>query len=156
MITVFTELATAKCQHVLVNAGGWFLMRTFTDIEKQQLQAKIKDEQERQQVLRKIAQVENEKESKRGKGFLSTALSVKYGFLGLILCLLVFNVIVLLLFGWRNTPPTYFGFMIALGLLFNHIAYHFTKKGWLSRVMKTIAWTWIVFVFAYLFWLGLG
>ena len=41
--------------------------------------------------------------------------------------------------------------MIALGLLFNHIALYFTKKGWPSRVMKTIACFWIVFVFAYLF-----
>ena len=63
MITVFTELATAKCQHGIVNTGEWFLMRTFADTEKQQLQAKIKDEQERQQVLRKIAQVETEEGS---------------------------------------------------------------------------------------------
>ena len=42
--------------------------------------------------------------------------------------------------------------MIALGLLFNHIALYFTKKGWLSRVMKTIACLWVVFVLAYLFW----
>ena len=104
-------------------------MGTFTDAEKQQLQAKIKDEQERQRVLRKIAQVENEKEPKRRRGVLLTALSFKYGFLGLILCLLVLNVIILLLFGWRNIPPTYFGFMIALGLLFNQIALYFTKKG---------------------------
>ena len=117
-------------------------MGTFTDTEKQQLQAKIKDEQERQRVLRKIAQVENEKESKRRKGVLSTALSFKYGFLGLILCLLVLDVIILLFFGWRNIPPTYFDFMIALGLLFNHIALYFTKKGWLSRMMKMIACLW--------------
>ena len=127
-------------------------MRTFTDTEKQQLQAKIKDEQERQRGLRKIAQVESEKELKRRKGVLSTALSFKYGFLGLILCLLVLDVIILLLFGWRNIPPTYFGFMIALGLLFNHIVLYFTKKGWLSRVMKTIACLWLVFVPAYLLW----
>ena len=43
-------------------------MRTFTDTEKQQLQAKIKDEQERQRGLRKIAQVENEKESNKEEG----------------------------------------------------------------------------------------
>ena len=82
-------------------------MRTFTDTEKQQLQAKIKDEQERQRGLRKIAQVENEKELKRRKGVLLTALSFKYGFLGLILCLLVLNVIILLfLVGEISLPPT--------------------------------------------------
>ena len=127
-------------------------MRTFTDTEKQQLQVKIKDEQERQRMLRKIAQVENEKELKRRKGFLSTALSFKYSFLGLILCLLVLDMIILLLFGWRNIPPTYFAFMITLGLLFNHIALYFTKKGWLSHAMKTIACLWLVFVVGYLFW----
>ena len=42
-------------------------MRVFTDDEKQKLQAKIKDEQERQRVLKEIAQIENEKESKGRK-----------------------------------------------------------------------------------------
>ena len=52
-------------------------MRVFTDAEKQQLQAKIKDEQERQRVLKEIAQIESEKESKRSKGIISIALSYK-------------------------------------------------------------------------------
>ena len=50
-------------------------MRVFTDAEKQQLQAKIKDEEERQRVLKEIAQIENEKEAKRRQGIISTALS---------------------------------------------------------------------------------
>jgi hypothetical protein len=50
-------------------------MRVFTDAEKQQLQAKIKDEQERQRVLREIAQIESEKESNRRRGIISMALS---------------------------------------------------------------------------------
>ena len=45
-------------------------MKTFTDAEKEQLQAKIKDEQERQQVLRESIQIEKEKESKRSKGII--------------------------------------------------------------------------------------
>ncbi len=94
-------------------------------------------------------------DTERLKGIISTSLSYKYGFLGFILCLLVLNVILLL--NRRNYDyHAYLGIILTLMLLFNHIAYHFTKKGWLSRVMKTIAWTWIVFVFAYLFWLGLG
>ena len=127
-------------------------MKTFTDAEKQQLQAKIKDEQERQRVLKEIAQIENEKESKRKKGIISTALSYKYGFLVLIICLLVWDVTSLL--ERRNSGYDQYGsLIIVLMLLFNHIAYQFTKKGWLSRVMKTIAWLWMVFVWAYLFWL---
>ena len=125
-------------------------MRVFTDDEKQKLQAKIKDEQERQRVLKEIAQIENEKESKRKKGIISTALSYKYGFLVLIICLLVWDVTSLL--ERRNSGYDQYGsLIIVLILLFNHIAYQFTKKGWLSRVMKTIAWIWIAFVWAYLF-----
>ena len=36
-------------------------MRVFTDAEKQQLQAKIEDEQKRQRVLREGIQIEKEK-----------------------------------------------------------------------------------------------
>ena len=125
-------------------------MRTFTDTEKQQLQAKIKDEQERQQVLKEIAQIENEKETKRMKGIISTALSYKYVMLGFLLFVLIGYVILL--------PPqnysyhNYLGPITLLMVIFNHIAWNFTKKGRLSRVMKTIAWIWIVFVCVYLFW----
>ncbi len=126
-------------------------MRVFTDAEKQQLQAKIKDEQERQRVLKEIAQIENEKEAKRKKGIISTALSYKYSMLGFILFLIALNIF-LLLPRQNYDYYTYLVPMVTLMLLFNHIAYQFTKKGWLSRVMKTIAWIWIVFVCVYLFW----
>ena len=128
-------------------------MKTFTDTEKQQLQAKIQDEQERQRALKEIAQIESEKEAKRSKGIISTALSYKYGFLLLIICLLIWDVASRLErrnFGYNQ----YANLIIVLALLFNHIAYQLTKKGWLSRVMKTIAWIWVVFGFAYIFWIG--
>ncbi len=71
--------------------------------------------------------------------------------LGIILCLLVF--VVMNLLKWRNFAyDQYGGLMIALMLLFNHIAYYLTTKGWKSVVMKTVAWVWIVLGFAYLFW----
>ena len=126
-------------------------MRVFTDAEKQQLQTKIKDEQERQRVLKEIAQIENEKEAKRKKGIISTALSYKYSMLGFILFLIALNIF-LLLPRQNYDYYTYLVPMVLLVLLFNHIAWNFTKRGRLSRVMKTIAWIWIVFVFAYLFW----
>jgi dolichyl-phosphate-mannose--protein O-mannosyl transferase len=125
-------------------------MRVFTDAEKQQLQAKIKDEQERQRVLREIAQIESEKESNRRRGIISMALSYKYIMLGFLLFVLIGYVILL--------PPqdysyhNYLGPITLLIVIFNHIAWNFTKRGWLSRVMKTIAWIWIVFVCVYLFW----
>ena len=150
-------------------------MRVFTDAEKQQLQAKIEDEQERQRVLRKSIQIEKEKESKRSKGIISTVFSFKYpkwmpyrvrslgiistvfsfkyGFLVFTIWLLIWNVTSL--FKRQNYGYDQYGnLIIALMLLFNHLAYNFTKKGWLSRVMKTIAWVWIAFVWAYLFWTG--
>ena len=126
-------------------------MRVFTDAEEQQLQAKIEDEQERQRTLRESIQIEKDKESKRRRGIISTAFSFKYGFLLLIICLLVWNVTALL--EQRNSDYIQYGnLMVTLALLFNHIAYQLTKKGLLSRVMKTIAWIWGVFVLAYIFW----
>ena len=127
-------------------------MKTFTDAEKQQLQTKIKEEQERQRALRESIQIEKDKESKRRRGIISTALSYKYSMLGFILFLIVLNIFLLLPLRSYGSH-TYLVPMVTLMLLFNHIAYHFTKKGWPSRVMKTVAWVWIVFVWAYIFWL---
>ena len=127
-------------------------MRVFTGVEKQQLQAKIQDEQERQRALRESIQIEKDKESKRGKGIISTALSYKYSMLGFILFLIVLNIFLLL--PLRNYGShTYLVPMVTLMLLFNHIAYHLAKKGWFNRVMKMVAWTWIVFVWAYILWI---
>ena len=127
-------------------------MRVFTDAEKEQLQTKIEDEQERQRVLKESIQFEKEKESKRSRGVISTALSYKYSMLGFILFMLIGYAI--LLPPWQSYDyHIYLGHIVLLMVLFNHLAYNFTKKGWLSRVMKTIAWIWMVFVFAYLFWI---
>lgn len=127
-------------------------MRVFTDTEKQQLQAKIEDGQERQQALRESIQIEKEKESKRSRGVISTVLSYKYSMLGFILFLIVLNIFLLL-------PPrnydsdTFLTPMVTLMLLLNHIAYQFAEKGWFNRVMKAVACTWIVFVWAYILWI---
>jgi hypothetical protein len=127
-------------------------MRAFTDAQKEQLQTKIENEQERQRALRESIQIEKEKESKRRKGIISTALSYKYGMLGFIFFLIILN-IRLLLPRQNYDSHIYLLPMITLMLLFNHIAYHFTKKGWLNRVMKIVAWTWIMFVWAYILWI---
>ena len=116
-------------------------MKVFTDAEKQKLQTKIEDEQERQQALKESIQIEKERESKRSRGIISTAFSFKYGFLVLIIGLLVWDVTILL--ERRNFDHYQYGnLVVVLMLLFNHIAYQLTKRGWLSRVMKIIAWTW--------------
>ena len=126
-------------------------MRVFTDAEKQQLQSKIKDEQERQRVLKEIVQVESEKEAKRRRGLISTVLSYRYVLLGFLLFMLIGYVI--LMPPWQNRGyHIYLGHIVLLMVLFNHIAWNFTKRGRPSRVMKTIAWIWMIFVLAYLFW----
>ena len=127
-------------------------MRVFTDGEKQQLQSKIEDQQERQRVLRESLQIEKEKESKRGKGIISTAFSYKYGMLVVIFFVIVLSIHLLLPLR-NNDPDDYSGIILGLALLFNHIAYQLTKKGWFNRVMKVVAWTWIVFVWAYILWI---
>lgn len=127
-------------------------MRVFTDAEKQQLQTKIEDEQERQQALKESIQIEKEKEAKMSKDIISMAFSFKYGFLVFIFLLIVLNIYLLL--PLRNYDSyTLVNPIVTLMLLFNHIAWHFTKKGWPSRVMKTIAWIWLIFGCAYLFWI---
>ena len=127
-------------------------MRVFTDAEKEQLQTKIEDEQERQRTLRESIQIEKEKESKRSRGIISTVLSVKYSFLIFILLLIVLDIYLLLPLRHYDSH-SFIAPVVTLMLLFNHIAWHFTKRGWPSHVMKTIAWVWMIFGCAYLFWL---
>ena len=132
-------------------------MKQLTDAEKQELAAKIKDEQERQQNLREtnpdLPESFEAASAKTGiiQKFASRRLW-KYGFLGIVLCLLAFSVMNLLRsrnFGYDQ----YGGPVIGLILLFNHIAYYFTTKGWKSIVMKTVAWVWIAFGLVYFFWI---
>ena len=132
-------------------------MKQLTDTEKQQLDAKIKEEEKRQQALREsnpdLPETFEAASAKTGiiRKFASRRLW-KYGFLGVVLCLLAFGVINLLRsrnFGYDQ----YGGLVIGLGLLFFHIAYYFTTKGWKSVVMKTVAWVWIAFGLVYFFWI---
>ena len=127
-------------------------MKQLTDTEKQELEGKIKAEQERQQTLHEMypSPPENSKEASAETGFTSSYIW-KYGFLAFILCLLAFNVFIL--FKWRKFGyDEYIVPMVTLMLLFNHIAYYLTTKGWKSVVMKTVAWVWIVLGFAYMYW----
>ena len=132
-------------------------MKQFTDTEKEQLKEKIKKERERQQTLRETnPDLPESFETASAKTGIARKLAPrrlwKYGFLGIILCLLAFSIIILL--GSRDFGyDQYGGLMIGLMLLFNHIAFDFTKTGWKSRVMKTIACIWIVLVFGYMFWI---
>lgn len=132
-------------------------MKQLTVAEKQQLDAKIKEEHKRQQVLRetnpdlpesfKAASAETQ-----GMRRLVPKYLWKYGFLVVILCLLAFSVF-LFFEGQDSDSKKAFNLnlMIVLMLLFNHIAYYLTTKGWKSWVMKTVAWVWIALVFVYMY-----
>ena len=121
-------------------------MREFTDVEKQELRAKIKDEQERQkQLVEELARLKDGAPRR-----LSTA--VKYVYLGFVLCLLAFNVFILL--NLRHIGLDKFGGLIfVLWALFDCIAVYFTKTGWQRLVMKTAARIWFIFMFAYGLWI---
>lgn len=136
-------------------------MKQLTDTEKQQLDAKIKEEQKRQQALRESnpdlpESFEEASAKTRGMRRLVPKYLWKYGFLIIILCLLAFNVFLFFMaqdFDLKSV--IYLNLMVALGLLFNHIAYNITTKGWKSRVMKIVAWVWIVLVFVYIYVSGI-
>ena len=134
-------------------------MKQLTDAEKQELETKIQKEKERQQALREsnpdLPETFEEASAKTGifrefvPGFLW-----KYGMLVFILFLVACNIFIL--FKWKFGYDEYIVPMVTLMLLFNHIAYYFTTKGWKSWVMKTVAWVWIVLVFVYMYVTGIA
>ena len=132
-------------------------MKQLTDAEKQELEAKIKDEQKRQQNLRETnpdlpESFEVASAETQGMRRLVPKYLWKYGFLVILLCLLAFNVVLFFQgrdFGSKKVINV--SLMLALLLLFNHIASYFTTKGWKSWVMKTVTWVWIVLVFVYMY-----
>ena len=131
-------------------------MKQLTDAEKQQLEGKIKKEQERQHTLRETNPdlPESFEKASEKTGLLRKTVPNalrKYYMLGLILCLLVLNVLHLLKYQ-DFAYGEYGNLIIALMLFFNHIAYNFTKTGWKNRVMRTVAGIWIVLGFVYIFW----
>lgn len=133
-------------------------MKQLTDAEKQQLEAKIKAQKERQQALRENnpdlpetleAAIEETGVIRRFR----LDYLWKYGMLAIILCLLAFNVFQLL--KWKNFGSNEYlniNLVVALMLLFNHIAFYFTKAGRIGRMMKIFAGIWAVLGLVYMFW----
>ena len=132
-------------------------MKQLTDTEKQKLAAKIKEEQKRQQTLREMnPDLPETFKAASAKTRIVRRIALrhlwKYIFLGIILCLLAFNVYKFLM--WRDffsNEIINLNVLIALTLLFNHIAFNFTKTGRTSRVMKMVALAWIVVVSIYIY-----
>ena len=107
-------------------------MRPFTEAEKQQLRAKIKDQQER-----------------RLKGSENVSPNKKYWSLAFIFCAVVFNVILFLQFRRFGAEQLYI-LVITLIALFDHIAAHFVKQAWKRRLLKTVEWVLIAAALAYI------
>ena len=131
-------------------------MRQLTHAEKKQLEGKIEKFQKRQQTLREtnpdLPKTLEAALAETGFGQRSRLNYFwKYGMLGIILCLLAFTVFQLL--RWRGSNDYLnVNLVVALMLLFNHVAFHFTKAGWTSRVMKIAAGIWAVLGLVYIFW----
>jgi len=72
------------------------------------------------------------------------SVDFQYGFLALILALLLLEVIISphLPAGYR--PRRYFGFFVPLMLLFNHLAYQFRWSQPVTIVLRVVAWLWII------------
>ena len=128
-------------------------MRQFTEAEKQQLQTKIDNQEQKQRIVGEI--IRKNKEAKR-TGSIGTVW--KYGLLAIILCLFGFNVILYFYARHSGHPQSIIllNFVVVLMLLLNHIAFNFTKSGRSSLVMKTLAIIMAVSGLAYaayVFWL---
>lgn len=146
-------------------------MSRLTLTEKQQLGAKVEGEKERQRMRRMNP---NTPVASAEADFIFSHL-YKYGMLAIALYLLAASVMHLLkwqnfiqpfldaatedevmhLLKWQNFAYDQYGnLVIALMLFFNHIAYSFTKTGWKNRVMRAVAWIWMVLGFVYIFWVA--
>lgn len=123
-------------------------MRDLTPAEKQKLTNKISEENRRQAELQ--AMIPEAAATSTDTGFISNLC--KYGFLAIILCLIAFNVILLLAF--QNFAIDQYGnLMISLMVLFNHIGFNLMKKGKKRRVMRIVAGVWTVLGCLYIIWI---
>ena len=82
----------------------------------------------------------------------------KHSILGVVLCLIAFNVFLFLISGnsESNKSAIKMSLVVALMLLFNHIAFNFTMTGWKNRVMKTVAFILIAFGLTYILWVAIS
>lgn len=109
------------------------LMRQFTQAEKQHLRFKIRDQRKHRLGA-----------TKSGSSLNNYAYLGKYVFLGGLLCLCAFNIVLLL--NYRSLSYDRFaGVGVALILLFSHLADNFAKPGLNRRLLKTVYWLCVLF-----------
>ena len=91
----------------------------------------------------------NQEKQERQKPF---GALVKYGFLIVILCLLARSTATLvqqLRSGYSGEK--YSNMVVLLMLLLNHVGYYYATSGLWSKIMKTIAWAWLIIGGIYVF-----
>jgi hypothetical protein len=80
------------------------------------------------------------------------SVAFKYGFLATILTLLAFDIC------WRLSHPPFFrgdrniNIVVALMLLFNHVAYQFRWPPAATIALRALAWSWLAFGIFYIFY----
>jgi hypothetical protein len=75
----------------------------------------------------------------------------QYGFLVVILALLLAQILVLSHRSSSGRTDRFDGFIVPLMLLFNHLAYQFRWSQSVTIVLRVIAWAWIIFALPYIF-----
>ncbi len=77
----------------------------------------------------------------------------KHFFLVFLVCLLVFALWnVINAYDYPAIRTNAYGLvLLVLGQIFMHIAFNYTKTGWKSKIMKTVAWIWLGLTMVYIF-----
>ena len=79
----------------------------------------------------------------------------KHVFLLIIIYLLINSLMLLRHMIRTDYPYDKFGnIVVVLMLLFKHIAFFYTKSGLASKIMKTLAWAWIIIGSIYIGWIS--
>jgi hypothetical protein len=79
------------------------------------------------------------------------SVGFRYGFLAVILALLLLQVLIVPHLSASYPHGRYFGYIVPLMLLFNHLAYQFRWSQTVTIVLRVIAWLWIAFALPYMF-----
>jgi len=78
----------------------------------------------------------------------------KYGFLGVIVYLVAWEIKLLVQRPESCPGDPYSGIVVTLMLLLNHLAYFFSWRRAVTIALRVLAWVWIVFGLVYMSWLS--
>ena len=84
------------------------------------------------------------------------SVSFRYGFLAFNVALLVFGAWNCMYLSKSYRGGRYFGIIVPLMLLLNHLAYQFRWSRAVMIALRVIAWTWILFAMPYMIFVALA